>query len=96
MSVLLLSGGLDSAVLLAREVRSGDRPLCVGFRYGQRHARELRHARRIAGHYECPFLEIALPAGIFGSDALIASAACVLCGFLVGNLIHWLTRETWP
>jgi hypothetical protein len=25
---------------------------------------------------------------------LLASAACVACGFLVGSVIHWLTRET--
>ena len=40
MSVLLLSGGLDSAVLLAREVQAGARPICLNFNYGQRHVRE--------------------------------------------------------
>jgi 7-cyano-7-deazaguanine synthase len=70
MSVLLLSGGLDSAVLLAREVASGRRPLCVGFDYGQRHGRELRSARQVARHYDCPLLEFVLPGGIFGGDAL--------------------------
>lgn len=70
MSVLLLSGGLDSAVLLAREVNVGRKPLCVGFDYGQRHKRELVSARQIADHYLCWLFEVKVPADLFGNDAL--------------------------
>src|SRR4051794_19597876 len=73
MSVVLLSGGIDSAVLLGREIAAGIRPLCVGFDYGQRHARELRSARQLAEHYDAPFFEVPLPR-IFGDDALTGAA----------------------
>lgn len=50
-SVVLLSGGLDSTVLLADRIDSGREVLAVSFDYGQRHARELLAAERIASHY---------------------------------------------
>lgn len=62
MSVLLLSGGLDSAVLLAWEIDAGRRPICVGFDYGQRHRVELLHARIVADHYGCLFRRMPMPA----------------------------------
>jgi len=49
MSVLLLSGGLDSLVLLAQWRRR--ELLCITFDYGQRHSKEIRHAKRIAEAY---------------------------------------------
>lgn len=70
MSVLLLSGGLDSAVMLALEVDSGGNPVCLSFDYGQRHRRELESARELAHYYRC-FHEVAvLPAGLFAGSAL--------------------------
>jgi 7-cyano-7-deazaguanine synthase len=47
-AVVLLSGGLDSATCLALARAEGFRPLCLLVRYGQRHAVELEHARRVA------------------------------------------------
>lgn len=47
-AVVLLSGGLDSATALAVARRDGYRCRCLSFRYGQRHAVELRAARRMA------------------------------------------------
>jgi len=47
-AVVLLSGGLDSAVSLAIARERGFRCLAVSFRYGQRHAAELRAAERVA------------------------------------------------
>jgi len=47
--VVLLSGGLDSATVLAVAVRErGLRAGCLTFDYGQRHAHELSCAERIA------------------------------------------------
>jgi 7-cyano-7-deazaguanine synthase len=47
-AVVLLSGGLDSATVLAIAKREGFEPYALTFRYGQRHQVELRSAQRIA------------------------------------------------
>ena len=47
-AVILLSGGLDSATVLAIAKAEGYRPYALSFRYGQRHEVELRAARRVA------------------------------------------------
>lgn len=47
-AVVLLSGGLDSATVLALAVEQGRRCHAVSFRYGQRHSIELESARRVA------------------------------------------------
>ena len=49
-AVVLLSGGLDSATVLAIAADRGFAPLALSFRYGQRHAAELDAARRVARH----------------------------------------------
>jgi 7-cyano-7-deazaguanine synthase len=46
--VILLSGGLDSATVLALAVREGYACHALSFRYGQRHAIELERAAAIA------------------------------------------------
>ena len=50
-SVVLLSGGLDSSVLLAKLVAEKRRVLALGVDYGQRHAREIDAARAVCAHY---------------------------------------------
>jgi 7-cyano-7-deazaguanine synthase len=47
-AVVLLSGGMDSATVLAMALREGFTPLALSFRYGQRHAVELEAAARVA------------------------------------------------
>lgn len=47
-AVILLSGGLDSSTVLAIAKAAGFRPYALSFRYGQRHAIELRSAVRVA------------------------------------------------
>lgn len=47
-AVVLLSGGLDSATTLAIAENKGFEIYALSFRYGQRHAIELKAARRIA------------------------------------------------
>ncbi len=47
-AVVLLSGGLDSATVLAVARRDGYVPHAMTFRYGQRHAVEIEAARRVA------------------------------------------------
>jgi 7-cyano-7-deazaguanine synthase len=49
--VVLLSGGLDSATVLALAIRDGYRPIALTLRYGQRHSREVSAAKRVARHF---------------------------------------------
>jgi len=55
-AVVLVSGGLDSATVLAIALRDGYQPYALSFDYGQRHVAELTAARevirraRVAGH----------------------------------------------
>jgi 7-cyano-7-deazaguanine synthase len=48
-AVVLLSGGLDSATVLAMAISDGFQCHAISFRYGQRHEHELDSACRIAG-----------------------------------------------
>ena len=50
-AVILLSGGLDSATTLAIAKHGGFEPYAISFRYGQRHAVELRAAHRVAAAF---------------------------------------------
>jgi 7-cyano-7-deazaguanine synthase len=56
-TVAVFSGGLDSTVLLDHLLALGDEVLAISVDYGQRHRRELDHARRIASRlgveWEC-------------------------------------------
>lgn len=47
-AVVLLSGGLDSATVLAIAISEGYRPYALSFRYGQRHDVEIAAARKVA------------------------------------------------
>ena len=72
-AVLLLSGGLDSATTLAMARAEGYEVYCLSFRYGQRHAVELKAAARIAdvmGATEHKIADIDLR--LFGGSALTA------------------------
>jgi len=75
-AVVLLSGGLDSATVLAIAKREGFSPFALSFRYGQRHAIELAAAERIArqqGVERHVTLDIDLRQ--FGGSALTAEIA---------------------
>ncbi|MCP4435469.1 MAG: 7-cyano-7-deazaguanine synthase QueC [Actinomycetia bacterium] len=70
-AVVLLSGGLDSATVLAAAVAEGLRCHALSFRYGQRHSVELEAASRVAaslGAAEHRVVDIDL--GAFGGSAL--------------------------
>jgi 7-cyano-7-deazaguanine synthase len=47
-AVVLLSGGMDSATVLAIAIRQGFACYALSFQYGQRHGAELRAAKRVA------------------------------------------------
>lgn len=46
-TIVVYSGGLDSTVLLYERLAAGDHVRCLGVDYGQRHRRELEHARSL-------------------------------------------------
>ncbi len=62
-AVVLLSGGLDSAVTLYSAIKQGYQAHCLIFDYGQRHNREIRSALSLAKRAGCAWdvLKIALP-----------------------------------
>ena len=76
IAVILLSGGLDSATVLALAREMGYACHCISFDYGQRHRVELEAARRVAlalgaaGH-------VIVPVGldVLGGSALTADIA---------------------
>ncbi len=70
-AVVLVSGGLDSATVLAIARQQGFRAAALTFRYGQRHAVEIEAARRVAqagGAVRHEIVDIDLRA--FGGSAL--------------------------
>lgn len=80
-AVVLLSGGLDSATVLAIARAEGFAPIALSFRYGQRHAVELQAAAAVAeaqGVAEHRVVEIDLRA--FGGSALTADIPVPLDG----------------
>jgi len=75
---VLVSGGLDSATVLAIARERGHRCIALSFDYGQRHRVELNSARRVAqalGAAEHHILD--MPIGQFGHSALTDPAIAV-------------------
>lgn len=62
-AVVLLSGGLDSATTLYAAKAKGFDCFCLIFDYGQRHEREIRSAKAVAGAAACAYqvIKIRLP-----------------------------------
>jgi 7-cyano-7-deazaguanine synthase len=75
-AVVLLSGGLDSATVLAIAKSEGFEPYALSFRYGQRHAIELAAADKIAQQQNVPrHVTIDIDLRQFGGSALTADFA---------------------
>lgn len=69
--VCLLSGGLDSTVLLGRLLSEGHQVRCLSVFYGQRHGvQELGAAVRVINHYDVPFEVVRLPEELLRGSAL--------------------------
>jgi 7-cyano-7-deazaguanine synthase len=70
-SVVLLSGGLDSATTLAVVRERGDECYTLSFDYGQRHRAELAAAKRVSAALgAAEHREMKLPIGELGGSAL--------------------------
>ena len=75
-AVVLLSGGLDSATTLALALSEGFDVHAISFRYGQRHAAELRAAERIAqSHHVTRHIVLDIDLRQFGGSALTGDMA---------------------
>lgn len=72
--MVLLSGGLDSATVLAMAIHEGYSPYCISFRYGQRHALELDCAADIAKSFDViDHIVVEFDLRKFGGSALTSS-----------------------
>lgn len=70
-AVVLLSGGLDSATVLAIARNQGYKCYALSFRYGQRHVWELEAARRVAATVGAEEHRVAtIDLRVFGGSAL--------------------------
>jgi 7-cyano-7-deazaguanine synthase len=75
-AVVLLSGGLDSATVLAIAKQQGYDPYALTFRYGQRHEIELRSAERVAARTGVARHVVAdIDLRVFGGSALTGDLA---------------------
>jgi 7-cyano-7-deazaguanine synthase len=75
-AVVLLSGGLDSATVLAIARSQGYEAYALSFAYGQRHVGELESARRVAASIGAAEHKIAqIDLRIFGGSALTSDIA---------------------
>lgn len=88
-AVVLLSGGLDSATVLAIAQHAGFEVYAMSFHYGQRHAGELECAKNIARRANLKrhvITEIDL--GVFGGSALTDSTIDVPKGRAADEMSH--------
>jgi 7-cyano-7-deazaguanine synthase len=70
-AVVLVSGGIDSATVLAIAVRDGFETYALSFDYGQRHRREVVAAEKIAAAFHARRHRIArIDLRVFGGSAL--------------------------
>jgi len=60
-ATVLLSGGIDSTVLLADLLAKGHDCTALTFDYGQHHHREIKAAEQVAAHYHTPWHHYNLP-----------------------------------
>lgn len=75
-AVVLLSGGLDSATMLAIARHEGFELCAITFRYGQRHAVEIEAARRLVKAMDITeHLEVEFDLRAMGGSALTSSIA---------------------
>lgn len=102
-TLVLLSGGLDSTVILASLVKNHDECSAIGFYYQQEHDIELDKAEEIASYYDVPFSKIELPSlpkpeGVVypGRNLLFAAAAvCAAHALKCGRIAIGCNSTDW-
>lgn len=84
-TIVPLSGGLDSATVLAGCVASGDECLGLLFDYAQPHRIELKAAENIAMHYEINFERYLLPELPKVNQVVFAGRNLVFASFAIAK-----------
>lgn len=79
-AVVMLSGGIDSATVLAMARGDGLDVFALGIDYGQPHVVELTNARSIADHYGVPFDVLTVPPIEKTNDVVFGGRNLVLAG----------------
>ena len=91
---MLLSGGLDSATVLAIAREAGFNCHAIAFDYGQRHRHELDAARRVAAALgAASFRVFPLDTGSFGGSALTDDAVARMGSAAKMNPPTWRQRR---
>ncbi len=70
-AIVLLSGGLDSSVVLSVALAQGRVVDTISFDYSQRHKIELKRARQISALLECKHTVIQIDSKVFQGTALV-------------------------
>lgn len=74
-SIILLSGGIDSTVILAMALKQGRECIGITFDYGQRHRIEIKAAQAVAHHYQIAQHLIRIDPLVFANSSLINQGA---------------------
>lgn len=72
-AIVLISGGIDSAVILAQAIKDGRVCSTLSFDYSQRHRLELRAAQAIARFYNVPHQIIKVDCSAFARSSLASA-----------------------
>jgi 7-cyano-7-deazaguanine synthase len=72
-AIVLLSGGIDSTVVLALALAQDRSCFAISFDYGQRHAVELEAAKKVTQFYNVPHRIIKIDKTIFNNSSLVNS-----------------------
>lgn len=70
-AIILLSGGLDSTVMLASALGNGRKCFAISFDYNQRHRVELEAAKAVAAYYQIPHRMIVIDPTYFTASSLV-------------------------
>lgn len=73
-AIVLLSGGLDSTVMLAMALSRGRECVALTFDYHQRNHHEMEAARLVAHHYDLQVKLISISPNTFSSSPLVSTA----------------------
>ena len=90
-AVVLLSGGIDSAVCLSLARRRHDEVVTTAFDYGQRNRLEVEAARTIAAHFDVELRIVALELPWSGSTLTGDSAASGATSYVPGRNLVFLS-----
>lgn len=72
-AIVLLSGGLDSTVILAIALNANRNCHAISFDYGQRHRVELKAAHAVAKHYDIAHKVIQIDPQTFAHSAMLSN-----------------------